>query len=160
MAVNSKKPTSRTTKPNSRNDSGAVAGPSSKPATAQTGTKRKNRTPEPSDVEGRYGQTEDEEAAGRSKAKKANTGGDAGANGKTSLKGKGKAKADPPPTKVSKKAGTLMEVDEAVEETDGYATEKPTHRSAAALPKKLPRQATGSDKELSNLRQKLLDVRV
>lgn len=158
MAVNSKKPTSRTTKPNSR--SGAVAGPSSKPVAAQAGTKRKNRSPEPTDAEAQYGQTEDEEG-GRSKVKRANTAGDTGATGKTSLKGKGKAKAEPP-AKMSNKTGELMEVDEPVEDTDGYTTEKPVPRPAAPSKKKAvantSRQTSSSDKELSNLRQKLLDV--
>lgn len=151
MALNS---TSRTTKPNSR--SGAVAGPSSRPVAAQAGTKRKNKSPEPSDVEGWYGHTEDE--GGGAKSKKA---GDTEANGKTSLKGKGKARAEPPAKKLGK-AGTPMEiseVDEPVEDTDGYTTKKrPVTKKKATIA--TSRQPANSDGELSKLRQKLLDVRI
>ena len=149
MALNS---TSRTTKPDSR--SGAVAGPSSRPVAAQAGTKRKNKSPEPSDVEGWYGHTEDE--GGGAKSKKA---GDTEANGKTSLKGKGKAE---PPAKKLGKAGTPMEiseVDEPVEDTDGYTTKKrPVTKKKATIA--TSRQPANSDGELSKLRQKLLDVRI
>ena len=152
MALNS---TSRTT-----SRSAAAAGPSSLPVAAQAGTKRKKKSPEPHDAESQYGHTEDEEGGAIP-----NTAGDAGTNGKTSLKGKGKAKAEPP-AKTSKKAGTPMEVtevDEPVEDTDGYTTKKPASRPATFSKKKATtasRQPVNSDGELGKLRQKLLDVRI
>lgn len=152
VALNS---TSRTTKPNSQ--SAAAAGPSSQPVTAQVGTKRKKKSPEPYDAEAQYGHTEDEEGGAIP--------GDAGTNGKTSLKGKGKARAEPP-SKTSKKSGTPMqvtEVDEPVEDTDGYTTKKPASRPATFSKKKATtasRQPVNSDGELGKLRQKLLDVRI
>jgi hypothetical protein len=156
-------------KPNSRTG-GPVAGPSSKPASGATGTKRKNtnKSPEPSDSDDLYGTEalaeDDEEVIVVPPEKKARKGrADTAANGKATSKGKGKAKAEPPP-KTSRKAAEPIEVDdvEVLDETEVETVTRPPARAAAKSKKPATttaRNTKNSDNELSHLRQKLADVR-
>jgi hypothetical protein len=165
---NSKKSTTRlgSTKPNSRG--GPVAGPSSKPASGPTGTKRKNnRSPEPSDSDDLYGPPDPQHAEeaivvppAKSKAKKGLA--DVAANGKPISKGKGKAKAEPP--SKPKAALEPMEVDDdEVEVIEDTGEAKPTTRGANAKTTKSATTTTRpakNDRELSRLKQSLAEVRL
>ena len=147
---------------------GPIAGPSSKPTSGPTGTKRKhnNRSPEPSDSDDLYGpEPPPVDEPPEKMLKKGPALVDAAANGKATSKGKGKAKAEPPP-KASRKAAESIEIDEVevveVEDTEVEAASRPTARAAAKSKKPTStttRSAKASDKELGRLRQKLADVR-
>jgi hypothetical protein len=145
---------------------GPIAGPSSKPASGPTGTKRKynNRPPELSDSDDLYGPEPppaDEPPEKMLKRGSALVG--AATNGKATSKGKGKAKAEPPP-KTSRKTAESIEVDEVevVEDTEVEIVSRPTARATAKSKKQTSttnRSAKAPDKELGRLRQKLADVR-
>jgi hypothetical protein len=169
VPVNQKKTQARSNKPDSRG--GPVAGPSSKPASGATGTKRKNlnKSPDPSDSDDLYGPevpARDEVLVvpPEKRAKKGQVLTDAAANGKANLKGKGKTKAEPPP-KTSKITVEPIDVDDAevYEDTEVEAIAKPSARATASKSKKLTstttRNAKTADKELNRLREKLADVR-
>ena len=163
VPVNQRKTQARSNKPDNRG--GSVAGPSSKPASGATGTKRKNnKPPEPSDSDDLYADAPaEDDIVVAPPEKKAKKGQDVAGNGKATSKGKGKAKAEPPP-KTSKKAVEPIEVDdvEVIEETEADSIARPSMRGTAAKSKKATSTATRNiktDKELSRLREKLVDVR-
>lgn len=90
---------------------------------------------------------------------------DVAANGRTTSKGKGKAKAEPP-SKTSRTAVEAMEVDdevEVIEDTGEGVVTKPTVRGANSKATKSATTTTRPakhDKELSRLKQKLTEVRL